>query len=72
MLDQHLQDIQRPPAQAQRLIAFHDQSLIHVEREGAEVQHRVAVDISEAIHASSPAGNLPGTRVHPGSVPSLQ
>ena len=59
VLDQHLQNIQGPSAQAQRLIAFHDQALIQMEREGAEVQHRVAVDISEAIHASSPAGTCP-------------
>ena len=40
MLDQHLQDIQGAPAQAQRPITFQDQSLTEVERVGAEVQHR--------------------------------
>jgi hypothetical protein len=34
VLDQHLQNIQGPSAQAQRLIAFHDQALIQMEREG--------------------------------------
>ncbi|MNQ83264.1 hypothetical protein D3C85_983400 [compost metagenome] len=43
VLDQHLQDIQRPSAQPQRLIAFQNQSLIQVECVGAEAQHRVAV-----------------------------
>ncbi|AZE30505.1 hypothetical protein C4K05_3799 [Pseudomonas chlororaphis subsp. aureofaciens] len=56
-LDQHPQDIQGTPAHAQRPIAVQDQPLPQVEGVGAEPQHRITVQISDAVHAHPRAGN---------------
>ncbi|MNF91658.1 hypothetical protein D3C84_742690 [compost metagenome] len=60
-LDQHLQDIQGPPAHAQRPVPIEDQPLPQVKRIRAESQHRFVVQITDAVHAGPRAQTLSGS-----------